>query len=165
MLNRRSIYALNKKDTQAIVYTDADGKTIRLTCEDFASEEEFQAIKAWSDENYHRQEKEEHLFSNHTLPLVSAPEELLSCPSTEAIIEHIYSEQERNQYYTSLVSQIQGCLTETQFRRIWKFYVGGMTTREIAQAEGASHQGVSQSVIAARKKIIRLLKNTLPKGS
>jgi len=31
MFNRKSIYALNKKDPNAIVYTDADGNLIRLT--------------------------------------------------------------------------------------------------------------------------------------
>ena len=41
MLNRKSIYAINKKDPDAIVYIDAEGNTIRLTRADFASEEEF----------------------------------------------------------------------------------------------------------------------------
>lgn len=41
MFNRKSIYALNKKDPNALVYTDADGNLIRLTRDDFASEEEF----------------------------------------------------------------------------------------------------------------------------
>ena len=35
MFNRKSIYALNKKDPNAIVYTDADGNLIRLTCDVF----------------------------------------------------------------------------------------------------------------------------------
>ena len=41
MFNRKSIYALNKKDPNAIVYTDADGNLIRLTRDDFSNEEEF----------------------------------------------------------------------------------------------------------------------------
>ena len=41
MLNRKSSYALNKKDPDAIVYMDANEVIIRLTREDFASEEEF----------------------------------------------------------------------------------------------------------------------------
>ena len=41
MLDRKSIYALNKKDPEAIVYTDADKHTIRLTREDFDTEADF----------------------------------------------------------------------------------------------------------------------------
>ena len=56
MFNRKSSYALNKKDANAIVYIDANGNIIRLTHEDFASEEEFQKWKSWSDENYHTED-------------------------------------------------------------------------------------------------------------
>ena len=41
MFNRKSSYALNKKDPNAIVYMDANEAITRLTCEDFASEKEF----------------------------------------------------------------------------------------------------------------------------
>ena len=40
MFNRKSSYALNKKDPNAIVYMDANEAIIRLTREDFASEKE-----------------------------------------------------------------------------------------------------------------------------
>ena len=53
MFYSKSIYALNKKDRDAIVYEDADGSLIRLTRENFPSKEEFLRFKAWSDENYH----------------------------------------------------------------------------------------------------------------
>ena len=39
MFNRKSIYALNKKDPDAIVYMDTNEVIVRLTREDFASEE------------------------------------------------------------------------------------------------------------------------------
>ena len=54
MFNRKSIYALNKKDPNAIVYMDANEVIVRLTREDFASEEEFLKWKSWSDGNYRR---------------------------------------------------------------------------------------------------------------
>ena len=41
MFNSKSIYALNKKDPNAIVYPSVDGTLCRLTREDFASEAEF----------------------------------------------------------------------------------------------------------------------------
>ena len=53
MFNRKSSYALNKKDPNAIVYMDANEAIIRLTREDFASEEEFLKWKSLSDEVSH----------------------------------------------------------------------------------------------------------------
>ena len=53
MFNRKSSYALNKKDPNAIVYMDANEAIIRLTREDFASEEEFLKWKSLSDADYH----------------------------------------------------------------------------------------------------------------
>ena len=50
MIKTNSIYTLNKKDPNAIVYPTADGKLVRVTREDFPSEEAFLAFKAWSDE-------------------------------------------------------------------------------------------------------------------
>jgi hypothetical protein len=52
MFNRKSSYALNKKDPNAIVYMDANEAIIRLTREDFASEEEFLKWKSLSDADY-----------------------------------------------------------------------------------------------------------------
>ena len=63
MFNRKSSYALNKKDPNAIVYMDANEVIIRLTREDFASEKEFLKWKALSDEDYHASEKEAHVYS------------------------------------------------------------------------------------------------------
>ena len=52
MFDPKSDYALNKKDQEAIVCPSATGVHIRLTREDFASEEEFLRWKAWSDGDY-----------------------------------------------------------------------------------------------------------------
>ena len=52
MFNRKSSYALNKKDPNAIVYMDANEAIIRLTREDFAREEEFLKRKSLSDADY-----------------------------------------------------------------------------------------------------------------
>lgn len=72
MFNRKSSYALNKKDPNAIVYMDANEAIIRLTREDFASEEEFLKWKSLSDADYHASEKEDHVYANHTLLLLCA---------------------------------------------------------------------------------------------
>ena len=65
MFNRKSSYALNKKDPDAIVYMDANEVIVRLTREDFASEKEFLKWKALSDEDYHASEKEAHVYPRH----------------------------------------------------------------------------------------------------
>ena len=65
MFNRKSIYALNKKDPDAIVYMDANEVIIRLTREDFASEEEFLKWKSWSDGNYHTEDNQDVVEGKH----------------------------------------------------------------------------------------------------
>ena len=57
MIKKNSIYSLNKKNPDAIVYPSATGKPVFVTREDFPSEEEFLAFKRWSDENFHSEEK------------------------------------------------------------------------------------------------------------
>ena len=57
MHDKKSIYSLNKRDPDAIVYTDADKHTIRLTREDFDTEADFLKWKAWSDADYHAEER------------------------------------------------------------------------------------------------------------
>ena len=67
MFNRKSSYALNKKDPNAIVYMDANEAIIRLTREDFASEEEFLKWKSLSDADYHAPRKR--IMSTLIIPL------------------------------------------------------------------------------------------------
>lgn len=57
MYDRRSIYALNKKNPDAIVLPDADGNLICLTCADFTDEAEFRRWKRWSDQDFHAEDK------------------------------------------------------------------------------------------------------------
>lgn len=69
MFNRKTSYALNKKDANAIVYMDANENITRLTREDFASEEEFQKWKAWSDENYHTEDNRDVVEGKHNMSI------------------------------------------------------------------------------------------------
>lgn len=89
MFNRKSIYALNKKDPNAIVYTDADGNLIRLTCDDFACAAEFRRWKDWSDSDLRKEENADHKQSDNSISL-----EVLSEEATAVIsIEDEYMEQ------------------------------------------------------------------------
>ena len=67
MIKKNSIYSLNKKNPDAIVYPSTTGKPVFVTREDFPNEEEFLAFKKWSDENFHSEEKLDHRESNRTV--------------------------------------------------------------------------------------------------
>lgn len=157
MFNSKSIYTLNKKDPDAIVYPSMDGGLIRLTRECFASEEEFLYWKRISDKDYHKREKGEHIQANHSISLESLPEKVAATHSSETeIIEH-HEQQEREQIRQLLLAGLDNCLTATQRRRLWLHYVRGMTVRQIAQQEKISHPNIVKSILAGRKKLKKFL--------
>lgn len=55
MYSTNSDYAVNKNDPEAIVCRSVTGGNVRLTHEDFASDEEFEKWKHWSDNDYKNQ--------------------------------------------------------------------------------------------------------------
>ena len=156
MFNRKSSYALNKKDPNAIVYMDANDTIIRLTCKDFASKEEFLKWKSLSDEDYHASEKEAHVYANHTLALDELSEEAASTPAVDVCMEQAHDRAEEIHRSARKVTQIRKHLTDTQFRRVWMYFVDGMTVDEIGTAEGVSHQNISKSIGSAMKKIKKI---------
>ena len=158
MLDRKSIYALNKKDQEAIVYMDADRNIIRLTREDFDTEADFLKWKAWSDENYHDQEKRDHVHANHTFSMADIPYAVGATDGPEVVIEQRIEKQARERYSEETVIRIRGQLTEKQFRRIWKHCVEGMTEQEIAAAEHTSQSKISESITPGLKKIKRIFR-------
>ena len=161
MFNRKSSYALNKKDPNAIVYMDANEAIIRLTREDFASEEEFLKWKSLSDADYHASEKEDHVYANHTLALDELSEEAASIPAADVCMEQAHDRVAEIRRSTQKVTQIRKHLTDTQFRRMWMYFVDGMTIDEIGKVEGVSHQAISLNITAA----IRKIKKTFPVSS
>ena len=150
MPDRKSIYTLNKKDPEAIVYTDADRHIIRLTRADFNTEADFLKWKAWSDENYHDEEKSDHVEENHTAPL---DEKVGAADGPEVIIEQRIEKQAQDQYAAETVIRIKGHLTDKQFRRLWLYCVGGLTQQQIAEAEEVGQRRISTSITGAIKKI------------
>ena len=153
MPDRKSIYTLNKKDPEAIVYTDADRHIIRLTRADFDTEADFLKWKAWSDENYHDEEKSDHVEDNHTAPL---DEKAGAADGPEVIIEQRIEKQAQERYTAETVIRIKGQLTEKQFRRLWLYCVGGLTQQQIAEAENVGQQRISTSISSAAGKIRRI---------
>ncbi len=69
MYKKNSIYSINKKNPDAIVYPFADGVEVHITREDFPSEAEFLAFKALSDEDYRIADNYENNTSKKTVSL------------------------------------------------------------------------------------------------
>ena len=155
MQDRKSIYTLNKKDPEAIVYTDADRHIIRLTREDFDTEADFLKWKAWSDADYHTEEKGDHVQANHTTLLSEIAEKAGAAEGPEVIIEQRFERQTKEQYTAETVIRVKGQLTEKQFRRLWMYCVEGLTEQEIANREQTTQQGVSKSINSSIKKILK----------
>ena len=153
MVNKNSIYALNKKDPDAIVYPSANGKLIRVTREDFPSEEEFLAFKKWSDENFHEEEKLDHREANHVLSADDLSEAALAVPAADVLLERQHERAEKCKIASDMVVKLKDKLTDIQFRRLWMYCVDGNTEQQIAEIEGVDQQRISKSILAAKKKI------------
>ena len=160
MVNKNSIYALNKKDPDAIVYPSANGKLIRVTREDFPSEEDFLAFKKWSDENFHEEEKLDHREANHVLSADDLSEAALAVPAADVLMERQHERAEKRRIASNMVVKLKDKLTDTQFRRLWMYHVDGKTEEEIAEIEGVAQQQISKSIIAAEKKIKKFSSET-----
>ncbi|MGM9538332.1 MAG: hypothetical protein ACI3VN_08380 [Candidatus Onthomonas sp.] len=150
MFNRKSDYALNKKQKNAIIYMTAKGQ-ILLTRADFSNEEEFQKWKAWSDQYYRKDEKEGRRFSDQNVP-VQDWEALVSAlfPSEESDIQQNVTHDDL--WYPTLFLHAKNCLTKTQYCRLM-LYLNGMTVSEIAKLEGVSRQAVSKSILASKRRL------------
>lgn len=157
--NRISIYALNRKDPDAIVYPTADGKLVRVTREDFPSEADFLAFKAWSDENFHEEENLDHREANHSLSMDDLSEAALAVPAVDVVMEHQHQRAEQRRMTSDMVVKLKDKLTDKQFRRLWLYSVEGKTEREIAYIEGVDQQRISKSILAANKKIKKFFPN------
>ena len=132
---------------------DANEVIVRLTREDFANEEEFLKWKSWSDGNYHTEDNRDVVEGKHNMSIDGLSEAALSIPAIDVVMEHQHEKFERRRVASAMVSQIRDKLTETQFRRLWMYYVDGMTVDEIGEEDGVSHQATSLSITTAIRKI------------
>lgn len=130
MFDAKSDFALNKFDQDAIVCRSVTGVHIRLTREDFASEEEFLRWKVWSDGDYYDTEKDGRGFYDNGIPLDPCVDKLGAVPSVEADIlatlDATEANAEQDRRTAALIEQIKSCLTGTQYRRLWMLYAQKM---------------------------------------
>lgn len=153
MYKKNSIYSINKKYSDAIVYPFANGDEFRITREDFPTEEEFLAFKAWSDENYRKTDNYEDNTAKKTVSIDDVSESALAVPGIDVVIKRQHQRAEERRKASDMVVQLKDKLTETQFCRLWKYEVEGLTIDEIGDQEGVDHQRISKSILTAKKKI------------
>lgn len=149
MFDPKSDYAMNKFDPDAIVCKSASGVHIRLTRKDFASEDEFQRWKTISDEDYRKRECAEHIQSKNTLSLTGLSDAVTAVASPETLLMQQQEQIEREQLRWLLIASINSCLTITQRRRLWLYYVDNLTEEQI---ERVKQQSVSECIAAAKKR-------------
>lgn len=159
MFDTKSDYALNKKEQDAIVCKSVDGVHIRLTREDFASEEEFLRWKAWSDSDYHDTEKVGRGFYDKCISLNDALDS--TGLSVEDILMAPVLEAERAQRKAALILEIRDSLSEKQYRRLRLYHLDGLSEKEIAQLEGVGQQRISNSLVSGAKVLKKIFKKFL----
>ena len=113
MIKKNSIYSLNKKNPDAIVYPSATGKPVFVTREDFPNEEEFLAFKKWSDENFHSEEKLDHRESNRTVSAENISDAAFATPAIDVEMERQQEKDDRRKMASDMVVKLKDKLTET----------------------------------------------------
>lgn len=160
MFKKDSLYSINKKNPDAVVYKFANGEQSLVTRADFATEEEFLAFKAWSDEDFHTEDKSDVLAGIRQVSIDDISEAAISVPPADVVMERQQIRFDQRRKASEMVVRLKDKLTETQFRRLWMYHVDGMTIDEIGEIEGISHQNVSKSIIAAERKIKKFSSET-----
>lgn len=153
MFKKDSLYSINKKNPDAVVYKFANGEQSLVTRADFATEEEFLAFKKWSDEDLHIEDKRDVLAGIRQVSIEDISEAAIAVPAVDVAMERQHQRAEQRRKASDIVVRLKDKLTETQFRRLWMYHVDGKTEEEIAEIEGSSQQAISLSLIAAEKKI------------
>lgn len=160
MVNKNSIYSLNKKNPDAIVYPSASGKPVFVTREDFPSEEDFLVFKKWSDEDFHEEEKLDHREANHIVSADTISDAALATPAVDVIVERQCERDENRKKASDMVVKLKDKLTETQFRRLWMYEAEGKTLAQIAEHDGVAILSVYESIESAKKKISKKFPKT-----
>ena len=160
MVNKNSIYSLNKNNPDAIVYPSTTGKPVFVTRDDFPSEEEFLAFKKWSDENFHEEEKLDHREANHIVSADTLSEAALAVPAVDVVMERQHERAEKRKVASEMVVKLKDKLTDIQFRRLWMYEVEGKTLAQIAEHDGVAILSVYESIESAKKKILKKFPKT-----
>lgn len=158
MFNKRSDFALNKVDKAAIVCQSVTGDHVRLTREDFSSEEEFVLWKNWSDCDYQEIDRVGR-FDDECLSFDAQRD--TSVPSAEDIVLSPYTVEEQVKRQQRLEQVIKKILTPKQYRRLCMYYIDGKDEAEIAKLENVNQSSVSRSISKGTKIVERFFEKFL----
>ena len=158
MPKKRNIYAMNRQDPNAIVYLDSDGSTIRLTREDFSTEEEFQKWKEWSDQQYLQESRQEKNYWDRKVTIKEFDQRQGSPADSETLLLEHEDRMAQKRAAQIVTKDIQRLLTKNQYRRLWLYGVMHMTEEEIGRLENVSHQAVSKSLRSAMRRIRKYIR-------
>lgn len=150
MYKKDSDYALNKR-SRNIIYRLADGSCVEITpevCPDF------DRWKALSDKDYHEQELQSQRSTRRNVSINEIPD----CAFVTDTLG--MDEQVADARNIENAVRVLACLTQTQRRRYLMYIRDGLTTRQIAQAEGVVQRSVMDSIQASERKIKKFLKNS-----
>lgn len=158
MFDVKSDFALNKARKDAIVCKSVTGVHIELTQADFSSAAEFWRWKKWSDADYQKIEtagrNDDDCYSlnpeRHSIGL-SVEDELIVVKDTAA------ADIAQRKTTEDGIAAIRTVLTEMQYRRLWMYYIDGLSEAEIATRENVCQQRISASLCLARRKIVNNL--------
>ncbi len=158
MFDPQSDYALNKANATAIVCKSVTGVHTKLTREDFSSEAEFHRWKMWSDEDYHSIEKAGR-NDDACFPLDQSRDTTGLSPEDElvAALDRVSADVEQRKAIQEKIAAVRKVLTETQYRRLWMYCVDGLSMTDIATLEHVARQRISQSLLAAYRRIVNNL--------
>jgi len=159
---QNSDYALNKH-SDGIVYRFAD-RIVEVTLTDYLAEnpdkteDDFIALKSFSDADYREQDRHDYrqTWKNTSLDTI-AETMLCSSPSAESAVIDAQEEAERKRNRAALGKKAWNKLTEVQKRRYFMYHVNGFSTWKIAEAEGVNQSKIVKSLSAADRKIKKAL--------
>lgn len=159
---KNSDYALNKF-SEGIVYHFAD-RIVEITLEDYLVEnpskttEDFQELKALSDEIYHQQVIQENRTSRLDVS-ISGLEDTGQLSTAPLDTELIHKSNIKKVMDAAKQLLNNGNLTEVQRRRFILHFFKGVSYRQIAEIEGVFFTSVAESVTAATRKLKKYFEN------
>ena len=156
MFDTNTQYALNKRNANAIVYIDAFGEKAEISSEALG-EEEFARWKALMDAELHEEEKEDHIYHDHTISFGDLSLAGYTVPDHETVMIEAEERREREELKEQLGIAFFTCLSDIQQARMWLHAIEGFTTREIAALEYVSQKNIVTSIAKARKNILTFL--------
>lgn len=160
---RKSDYAINRY-SKSIIYSFSDSTTNEITCEIYLAQnpqmtvEDFNELKALSDEMYKEDDRAEYrqTYKNVSLHSVSETVSITSIPTDQEELK-MQNKKQAMRAATELIKSNE--LTNIQKKRFLLYFFKGLSTRQIAEKECIRQNAVWKSIHSAEKKLKIFFKN------